>query len=129
LGTPSPPFSSALLFSRQFVIPSVLFGRLLVMNSNGGSATFHPKLSIPRHGEVTQTQYETFRQHFLRAFEKSSRTGGVPTATRLLAMKRPDSFVCVSNPNKAGLANALAFSRTKLDLDNYWERSSSQGVE
>lgn len=37
-------------------------------------------------------------------------------------MKRPDSFVCVSNPNKAGLANALALSRTTLDLDNYWER-------
>jgi hypothetical protein len=77
---------------------------------------------IPRHGEVTETQYETFRRHFLRAFETSSHTGSVSTATRLLAMKRPDSFVCVSKPNKSGLASALAFSRTTLDLDNYWER-------
>lgn len=78
--------------------------------------------SIPRHGEVTQSQYETFCQHFLKAFEDSSRTGGVPTATRLLAMKRPDSFVCVSKPNETGLAEALTFSRTTLNLDNYWER-------
>jgi hypothetical protein len=78
--------------------------------------------SIPRHGDVTQAQFDTFCGHFLRAFDRSHRTGGVPTATRLLAMKRPDTFVCVSKPNKAGLAKALAFSPSTLDLGNYWER-------
>jgi len=78
--------------------------------------------SIPRHGDVSKTQYESYCGYFLRAFENSHRVGGVPTATRLLAMKRPDTFVCVSKPNLAGLAEALSFSRTTLDLDNYWER-------
>ncbi|MCX8281777.1 phospholipase D family protein [Phyllobacterium sp. 0TCS1.6C] len=78
--------------------------------------------TIPRHGEVTRAQYETFRDNFLKAFEKSSRIGGVPTATRLLAMKRPDSFVCISKPNKIGLAGKLAFSGSTLNLDNYWDR-------
>ncbi|KFC65281.1 putative HKD family nuclease [Bosea sp. LC85] len=77
---------------------------------------------IPRHGDVTEEHYQTFCEHFLRAFENSSRTGGVSTATRLLAMKRPDSFVCVSSPNKLRLSEALAFSRTTLSLKNYWER-------
>ena len=63
-----------------------------------------------------------FSQKFLRAFEGSSRVGGVPTATRLLAMKRPDTFVCISNPNREGLSQALAFPKTTLKIDNYWER-------
>lgn len=78
--------------------------------------------SIPRHGEVTQARYEAFCEYFLRVFERSHRTGGVPTATPLLAMKRPDTFVCVSKPNKGGLAQALAFSPSTLDLENYWQR-------
>lgn len=77
---------------------------------------------IPRHGDVTKAQYEDFCRYFLQAFTNSSRIGGVPTATRLLAMKRPDTFVCISKPNKAGLSEALAFPKTTLDLDNYWDR-------
>jgi hypothetical protein len=32
------------------------------------------------------------------------------------------AFVCVSKPNKVGLAQALAFSPSTLDLENYWQR-------
>jgi hypothetical protein len=78
--------------------------------------------AIPRHGEVSEANYDQFRKEFLRAFKNSSRVGGVPTATRLLAMKRPDTFVCISKPNKAGLAEALGFPKTALELDNYWQR-------
>lgn len=77
---------------------------------------------IPRHGDVNWTQFKDFCQNFLHAFRNSSHVGGVSTATRLLAMKRPDTFVCVSAPNKAGLSDALAFPKTTLDLENYWER-------
>lgn len=78
--------------------------------------------AIPRHGEVSEAHYNQFREEFLRAFKNSSRIGGVPTATRLLAMKRPDTFVCISKPNKDGLAEALGFPKTVLELDSYWER-------
>ncbi|WP_027037088.1 phospholipase D family protein [Mesorhizobium ciceri] len=77
---------------------------------------------IPRSGEVTRPQYERFCVLFRQAFAGSARTGGVPTATRLLAMKRPDTFLCVCRPNIVAAADALGFARTTLDLDNYWER-------
>lgn len=77
---------------------------------------------IPRHGDVEKAQFEDFCRNFLKAFTKSSRIGGVPTATRLLAMKRPDTFVCISKPNLAGLSAGLAFPKTALDLENYWDR-------
>jgi hypothetical protein len=78
--------------------------------------------AIPRSGNITKFQYEVFCEHFIRAFENSTRKGGVPTASRLLAMKRPDMFVCISKPNKQGISNDLAFSASTLNLENYWER-------
>ena len=77
---------------------------------------------VPYGGEVTREQYDRFCRLFRQAFQKSSRTGGVPTATRLLSMKRPDTFLCVCKPNIIEASKALGFSRTTLDLDNYWER-------
>ena len=59
---------------------------------------------IPRSGEVTYAQYKRFCASFLQA------------------MKRPDTFLCVCEPNIAGAADALGFARTTLDLDNYWAR-------
>ena len=78
--------------------------------------------SVPRHGIVTRDHFERFCKRFDRAFDGQKRTGGVPTASRLLAIKRPDSFVCVNGGNKGGLSKALAFSPSTLALDNYWER-------
>lgn len=77
---------------------------------------------IPRHGAVERPQYDQFCENFLLAFRNSHRTGSYPTATRLLAMKRPDVFVCISKPNLQGLAKALDFAKTTLSLQNYWER-------
>jgi hypothetical protein len=77
---------------------------------------------IPRSGEVTRAQYDRYCRLFRKAFAGSSRTGGVPTASRLLAMKRPDTFLCVCKPNIAAASEALGFARTTLDLNNYWER-------
>jgi hypothetical protein len=78
--------------------------------------------SIPRHGLVSRSQFDRFRENFARAFDGEKRVGRVATASRLLAMKRPDSFVCVNKGNKVGIAKALAFAPTTLSLNNYWER-------
>jgi hypothetical protein len=78
--------------------------------------------TIPLRGPVTRSDYDRFCGLFEAAFEDSARTGGVPTASRLLAMKRPDVFVCVNNGNKPRLAEAIDFRPTTLSLDNYWER-------
>lgn len=77
---------------------------------------------IPRSGEVTRAQYDQFCALFRQAFAHSTRTGGVPTATRLLTMKRPETFLCICKPNIVAASEAFGFARTTLDLNNYWER-------
>ncbi|HEX7855016.1 MAG TPA: phospholipase D family protein [Sphingobium sp.] len=78
--------------------------------------------AIPRRGDVTQAQFDDFVAAFTAAFAGSSRTGRLAPATRLLAMKRPDVFVCVNGGNTAGLAEALAFAPTTIKLETYWAR-------
>lgn len=76
---------------------------------------------IPRRGDITQTQFDQYVRTFKRALPTSTASNPIGTATRLLAMKRPDFFVCVDAGNKPGLSKALDFPRTMLTLDNYWE--------
>lgn len=78
--------------------------------------------AIPKRGDVTEVQFDDYVAAFTAAFSGSSRTARLAPATRLLAMKRPDFFVCVNGGNTAGLAAALAFAPTTIKLENYWER-------
>ena len=78
--------------------------------------------SIPRQGEVTRSHYDRFIASFRRAFDHSHRVGRVATASRLLAMKRPDTFLCVCGPNIDRASRAMGFPKTTLSLDNYWDR-------
>lgn len=103
------------------------------MGGNGDFASLvakrDPKLGealdcIPRKDPVTLADFHSYCRKFNDAFmdAKAQHVGGYPTATRLLAMKRPDTFVCVNGKNIRNLAQALNFARTTLSLDNYWER-------
>jgi len=77
--------------------------------------------SIPQKGEITRAHFDRFAGLFVHAFDKSARVGGVPTATRLLAMKRPDVFLCVSKPNLAQAAASMGFAKSTLTLETYWD--------
>lgn len=77
---------------------------------------------IPRRGDVTEDQFDAYAEAFTASFTGRARIARLAPATRLLAMKRPDVFVCVNGENRRGLAEALAFAPTTLNLDNYWER-------
>jgi len=47
---------------------------------------------------------------------------GVGTASRLLAMKRPDLFICIDSKNRSELAKAFGVSATSLQsFDGYWD--------
>ena len=78
--------------------------------------------SIPQKGEVTREHFARFSRQFKKAFANSRRVGGVATASRLLAMKRPDVFLCISKPNIAKAAIDMGFAKTTLNLDNYWNK-------
>lgn len=78
--------------------------------------------SIPQKGDVTREHYDRFAGLFVKAFANSHRVGGVPTASRLLAMKRPDVFLCVSAPNLTAAAAEMGFAKSALKLDSYWDR-------
>lgn len=84
----------------------------------------HPKIldaalnEIPLTGEVTRANYEAFTKGY-------DWTKGVGTASRLLAMKRPDLFVCLNRMNRSGLAGAFAVTAKSLKgFDGYWSLAS-----
>lgn len=88
---------------------------------NGNSADISDALDcIPLNGPVKEVEYDLFVKHFLKAFKAQSRVGGVASASRLLAMKRPDYFVCIDRANKKGLSEHFGMSASAVTLENYW---------
>jgi hypothetical protein len=78
---------------------------------------------IPAHGEITRQHYHDYVSRFRDAFAGKTRSGRVPPASRLLAMKRPDAFACVDGANREGIARDLDCPpSTLVDLDSYWEK-------
>src|SRR5205823_12209100 len=71
---------------------------------------------IPLDGDTSRDQYQRFADRFLKAFKRA----GMALASRLLAMKRPDTFVCVNNLNREGLFPAFRLSPSR-DAEAYWE--------
>jgi hypothetical protein len=71
---------------------------------------------IPLDGDVSRDHCQRFTDRFLKAFERA----GMALASRLLAMKRPDTFVCVNNQNREGLFQAFRLSPSR-DAEAYWD--------
>lgn len=67
-------------------------------------------------GAVTETDYKRFVECSRNAFTGAARQGQIASASRLLAMKRPDYFVCVNSENKRELSQDLGFSAGMLTL-------------
>jgi hypothetical protein len=71
--------------------------------------------TVPRRGEVTRRQFDHF-------FRKLPAAGvGIGTATRLLAMKRPDRFLCVNDGNIPRLSAHFGVTQASLqEFEGYW---------
>jgi hypothetical protein len=89
------------------------FKQAIKNNSEGISVALD---QIPFDGEIARDHYQGFTDHFLNAFKRS----GMALASRLLAMKRPDTFVCVNNENREGLVQAFQVSPS-WDPEGYWD--------
>lgn len=77
---------------------------------------------IPAKGPVTENDYNDFKDNYIRAFEGQSRKGTISSASRFLAIKRPDYFVCIDKMNKRGLSAHFGFAASTVNYDNYWQR-------
>ena len=102
------------------------FGRMsgfgvfqVLINGNSGEISDAVD-SIPSTGDVTSLEYDRFVKHFKKAFAGQSRHGSISSASRLLALKRPDCFVCIDTPNKKGLSSHFGLAASAVDLGNYW---------
>jgi HKD family nuclease len=102
------------------------FGSMVGAGVFKGMVKSHPEgLSaaldlIPRTGSVNESDFERFKLAFLASFEEAERGGGLATASRLLALKRPDYFVCVDSANKNKLSDAIGVKKAHLTIDSYW---------
>ena len=74
---------------------------------------------IPLVGRVRETHYDAYRDTLMSIPGAGDWIG---MGTRLLAMKRPDRFVCVNNANRTGLCGYFGVAPTTTNLDNYWRR-------
>lgn len=75
---------------------------------------------IPAEGEVLREHYDAFIGQYVSAFHAGRH--GLGTATRLLAMKRPDVFLCVDAKNRKRLAEDIGIVRVdRLDYERYWD--------
>jgi hypothetical protein len=72
--------------------------------------------AIPLFGELTKSHYDGFIAQFRKTFPGNF----VGTATRLLALKRPDTFVCLDSKNRAQLCTAFGIPQAAMNYDRYW---------
>jgi len=73
---------------------------------------------IPLTGKVDKQSYLKFIEELQRAFPSGGVKVGI--ATRLLAMKRPDVFVCLDSKNRRKLALNFSIPQS-VTFEDYWE--------
>lgn len=74
---------------------------------------------IPLDGEVSRRQYDAYVEEFIKAFPQGRH--GIGIASRLLALKRPDTFVCLDAKNKSQLCKDFGAKQTGMSYERYWD--------
>ena len=75
--------------------------------------------AIPLVGQVSRSEYDAFIGGFGQAFPKGG--DGVAVASRLLALKRPDQFVCLDSKNCRSLCADFGITAAGMDYPRYWD--------
>ena len=74
---------------------------------------------VPFQGTVSRPQYENYISEFIKAFPNGGH--GIGTASRLLALKRPDQFVCLDSKNRGELCKDFGIKQTGMTYKRYWD--------
>jgi hypothetical protein len=72
---------------------------------------------IPLSGQIIKLHYQRFLDKYKKTFDGNY----LGTASRLLAMKRPDVFVCLDSKNKSQLCKNFGIVQKDLGYDRYWD--------
>jgi len=71
---------------------------------------------IPQQGQITKKHYVDFVTEYSKVFDGNY----IATSTRLLAMKRPDVFICFDSKNKQRLCKDFDIPANNMDYERYW---------
>jgi len=72
---------------------------------------------IPLNGQITRIHYDNFVKYFIKVFSGNY----IGTASRLLAMKRPDVFYCLTSKNQKLFCEDFNIRKSEIDYKGYWE--------
>ncbi len=72
---------------------------------------------IPLSGAVFKSHFDDFIAYFLKSTKHKN---PIATATRLLAMKRPDYFVCLDSKNRKNMCDEFGIRYSQMTLERYW---------
>lgn len=101
-----------------------------IFGSMKGSGTFKKQIilnniniskaldQIPTSGQISKFQYDRYIEYFKKAFAGNY----IATSTRLLAMKRPDVFYCLTSKNKKHFCKDFGIAYSSINYDTYWEK-------
>jgi hypothetical protein len=72
---------------------------------------------IPISGQITKIHYDRFVEHFRGVLPGNY----LATATRLLCMKRPDTFICFDSANRSRLCKDFGIVQQEMNYERYWD--------
>lgn len=72
---------------------------------------------IPLSGQVTKRHFNNYIKYFTKTFSGKY----IATATRLLCMKRPDTFICFDSKNRSALCKDFGIIQSDMNYDRYWD--------
>ncbi|QFQ80467.1 phospholipase D-like domain-containing protein [Vibrio harveyi] len=79
---------------------------------------------IPLRGEISRYQYNQYVETFKKAFPNGR--DGISIASRLLAMKRPDFFVCIDSKNNRAMCADFGIKVSGMTYERYWDELISR---
>lgn len=75
--------------------------------------------NIELNKNISKIDYLKFVRSFVKAFPNGR--DGIGTASRLLAMKRPDIFVCIDNKNQSEMCKDFGIKVSGMNYERYWD--------
>ncbi|MFZ4857863.1 MAG: phospholipase D family protein [Desulfuromonadaceae bacterium] len=111
-------------------LPNQVFLEQGIFGGMGGAGVFANRINvndinisnaldaIPLAGVVTRQHYDNFIGHFVQAFTNGQTY--VSPASRLLALKRPDYFICYNGANRRNLCEHLQIIQAGMNYNRYW---------